>query len=184
MGIWHPVPYLLNDSSGNALWRMHPRGQDVDIGTLPIDFTAATRGFFINELPQVDDLSITIATDVFVLGFPFGISAGGLLPIWKRASVASEPDVDVRGFPFFYVDAATREGMSGSAVIARQMGQYTSSKGGVVMTGGPITRFVGIYSGRIGADDELKAQLGMVWRKAALLETLQSGVPGDFAIRP
>ena len=32
--------------------------------------------------------------------------------------------------------------------------------------------FVGIYSGRIGAGDELKAQLGIVWKGSVLTEII------------
>lgn len=27
----------------------------------------------------------------FVIGYPFGLQTGGIFPIWKRASIASEP---------------------------------------------------------------------------------------------
>ena len=38
---------------------------------------------------------------------------------------------------------------------------------------GTIRNFVGVYSGRIGAD-EFKAQLGIVWKIKALKEILQA----------
>lgn len=34
-----------------------------------------------------------IGKEVFVLGYPRGIASNGIFPIWKRASVASEPQV-------------------------------------------------------------------------------------------
>ena len=42
---------------------------------------------------------------------------------------------------------------------------------------GRIRNFVGVYSGRIGAD-EFKAQLGIVWKEKALKEILQTKRPG------
>lgn len=32
--------------------------------------------------------------------------------------------------------------------------------------------FIGVYSGRIGADDEFKAQLGKVWKKRVIDEII------------
>jgi hypothetical protein len=35
-------------------------------------------------------------------------------------------------------------------------------------------RFVGVYSGRLGAEDEFKAQLGIVWKESALISLVES----------
>lgn len=61
---------------------------------------------------------LRVATDVFVLGYPKGISGGGEFPIWKRASIATEPDIQLGTLPKMLVDTATREGMLGAPVIA------------------------------------------------------------------
>jgi hypothetical protein len=45
-------------------------------------------------------------------------------------------------------------------------------------TFGKGRRFVGVYSGRLGADDEFKAQLGIVWKESALISLIES-VPQD-----
>ena len=113
--------------------------------------------------------------DVYVLGFPFGISEGEGFPIWKRASIASEPIIDIQDRPLMYIDTASRSGMSGSPVI------YKERRGVAICDTHPtkatkishfFMEFIGVYSGRIGADDEFKAQLGRVWKKRVIDEII------------
>ena len=61
---------------------------------------------------------------MFVLGYPKGISGGRGFPIWKRASIATEPDIQHDGLPKLLVDTATREGMSGAPVVAIADGDF------------------------------------------------------------
>jgi Trypsin-like peptidase domain len=183
LGVWTDRDHKLYDDEGNALWRMHPRGQDVDIAILEIKQPTGTRAFFVNDIKQQERMPLLVTSEIFVVGFPFGIKTAGALPIWKRASIASEPEVDIRGLPFFFADTATRGGMSGSPVVMQAFGQFVDANGTVNLTAQMNTRFVGVYSGRIGAEDELRAQLGMVWRKEALLEVIDGGVRGDYALR-
>jgi hypothetical protein len=59
-----------------------------------------------------------VAAEVFILGYPKGLSMQGVMPVWKRGSIASEPLINVMDqAPAFLVDAATRDGMSGSPVL-------------------------------------------------------------------
>lgn len=44
----------------------------------------------------------------YVLGYPKGLHGGDDFPVWKRASIASEPDLDIDGLPKVLVDTATR----------------------------------------------------------------------------
>ena len=57
---------------------------------------------------------LRVSADVFVLGYPRGISGGRGFPI----SIATEPKIDLDGVPKLLIDTATREGMSGGPVIA------------------------------------------------------------------
>jgi len=66
----------------------------------------------------IDGFKLRVGHELFVLGFPEGISASDL-PIWKRATIASEPNATVDGLPILLVDTATRRGMSGGPAIAR-----------------------------------------------------------------
>lgn len=58
-----------------------------------------------------------VATEVFMLGYPKGLTLQGSIPVWKPGSIASEPLFAILdGAPAFFVDALTRDGMSGAPV--------------------------------------------------------------------
>lgn len=162
LGSWKPQDLDLYDQDGNPLWHEHPRYRSkVDVVALEVAFSADLQDYPINQMRSANDMSIRVGHDVFILGFPFGLSITAAFPVWKRASLATEPDIDIEGLPKFMVDTATRPGMSGSPVIRRPSGQYQTEEGSTIIPAGQVTRFVGIYSGRIGAEDELKAQLAL-----------------------
>src|SRR4051812_28778574 len=88
----------------------------------------------------------------FVLGYPEGMIGPGRTPIWKRGSIASEPGYNWRDKPSFLIDTATRNGMSGAPVVARHSGVLNLGLGPGLSRDsiiGTVTKFVGIYSGRI-----------------------------------
>ena len=114
----------------------------------------------INEMPN-DDLLLQIGMDVFVLGYPFGIGPGGL-PIWKRGSIASEPDILEPARPHMLIDTASRPGMSGSPIIRRSWGTHQLASGDTAL-GNVATKFVGVYSGRLATNAPADAQLGLAW---------------------
>jgi hypothetical protein len=96
------------------------------------------------------------------------------VPIWKRATIASEPLVDPEGLPKVFVDTATRKGMSGSVAITQtlQVGPYPKKDGSNSNTLMAITKeILGVYSGRIGAST-IEAQLGIVWKKHVIDEII------------
>jgi hypothetical protein len=78
--------------------------------------------------------------DVFVLGYPFGPGKTGL-PVWKRGSIASEPDLVPQVENYLLVDTASRPGMSGSPVILRTYGTHMS-RGEITLTPGPANKFI------------------------------------------
>ncbi len=117
-----------------------------------------------------------VGSEVFVLGYPHGIELAGVFPIWKRASIASEPQATITsgGFKYddlLYIDALTKSGMSGSPVIsiAKEGEVYVTDDGvGVPM----IDRrpyLVGIYAGREGVtNEELEFSIGRVWKVSTI----------------
>jgi hypothetical protein len=64
-------------------------------------------------------------------------------------------------------------------VILRLWGGFHTDEGELMMTPGPATRFIGVYSGRIGAQDELQAQLGIVWRAEVVDQIIAAARPGS-----
>ena len=104
-----------------------------------------------------------------VVGFPFGLSGGGDFAIWATGFVASEPHIPDQ--PTFYIDCRSRQGQSGSADIAhRNGGTVAMSYGGAQVFGGPVSRFLGIYSGRVNSESDL----GIVWKASAIAELVAS----------
>ncbi|WP_255079595.1 serine protease [Lacihabitans sp. CCS-44] len=150
-------------------WLIHPiHKEKADVVAIEISFEEAD-DVLIQSLNQFVDfqynLKANIADDVFVIGYPRGLDSEFILPIWKRGSIASEPDVNIDELPKILIDTITREGMSGSPVIFRQHSPIKTV--GVL---GSIYGFQGIYSGRIGDIDSI--QLGYVWKKEVIEEII------------
>ena len=154
----HPI----KDSNDKPLWLVHPTYKNqIDVVALPISAPDNAEPYPINEMPH-DDLRLQAGMDVFVLGYPFGITHSGL-PIWKRGSIASEPEILDPKRPVILIDSATRRGMSGAPVIRRSWGTHTMADGNPWFGSPTATKFVGVYSGRMATKDQNDPQLGLTW---------------------
>src|SRR5271166_1453973 len=100
--------------------------------------------------------------DVFIIGYPFTVSPPAY-PVWKRGSIASEPDLVRMTTGYYLVDTASRPGMSGSPVILRSWTNNFVEGGMRALSDTPATNFIGVYSGRLRTTDPTDAQIGMVW---------------------
>lgn len=169
-------------------WYVHPtHGYKVDVVAILIDEVKnvheSYKLFPMNKVKFDTDYWIEIADDVYILGYPFDINGGLELPIWKRGTVSSEPLIGIEGLPKLLVDTATRPGMSGSPVVMIRRGFHSLHDGDQLKGDekiGTIRNFVGVYSGRIGAQDNLLAQLGVVWKSEVIDEILKAKVVGDI----
>lgn len=144
----------------DGVWWMEPNGKQptTDVAVFPI-----SRNRNVDLLPytyqwhQGQGRPLTITDNLFVVGYPQ--SAGKFVPstpIWTRGSVASEPEV---GNPDrFFIDSRTREGQSGSPVIAYRPPSTIDSAGpaGEVEE---VAILQGVYSGRTNKDSDI----GSVW---------------------
>jgi hypothetical protein len=168
---------VLRDPVGQPRWLVHPnRGSKVDVVAIPLVASEDVHLFPINKLKN-DDLAVTVGMDIFVIGYPYGLSAGEL-PVWKRGSIASEPELTNEAQQYVLVDTASRPGMSGAPVIRRTYGSHLMRNGSSTM-GDPLkTKFLGVYSGRLISKDPLDAQLGMMW-PAQLLSEIIAGNTRD-----
>jgi hypothetical protein len=186
VGRWAPLNEALLRDDGTPLWREHPDGSGhpggVDVIALPI--TAAAKHF---QRLSLDDpprfrARVTVASPVHVIGFPAGWGAAGNWPIWLTGHLATDPNLDFDRLPRFLIDCRTRGGMSGSPVVIRttDFEDLEHPKGRSVFVGPPpvITRFLGVYSGRVRAD----LDLGFVWRPHVVREILTGA--RDEAIAP
>jgi hypothetical protein len=172
----------LDDDSGPK-WLEHPiLGRSVDVVCLELPDDISANVFPINKLEQ-HKLMSRIADEVFILGYPLGIGVEKL-PIWKRASIASEIDFDVDNEPKFLVDTASSSGMSGSPVIRRSTGGGQTEDGNFQMGISAMSRFIGIYSGRIAPKGNLEAQLGIVWKAVVIDQIINGSIKGDRSVPP
>jgi hypothetical protein len=120
-----------------------------------------------------------IGMEVFILGYPFGSNMPAL-PVWKRGSIASEPDMvqnykDATGY--YLVDTASRPGMSGSPVILRSWSNHIleSSMRTTSNDKLPIDGIIGVYSGRLKSKQE-EAQIGLVWHVDYIEQIIDAGI--------
>jgi hypothetical protein len=82
----------IRDHNNSPLWLVHPEHNNrVDVVAVPLEMFADVEMYPINRMAS-DDLVLQIGMDVFVLGYPFGIGPG-IFPIWKRGSIATEPQL-------------------------------------------------------------------------------------------
>jgi len=177
LGRWLAHDFALFDPQGRPLWQEHPlHGPKVDIAAIPLSLPGGLHAYPVTSC-QFDDIPIEVGQDVFIIGFPKGVTGAGRFPIWKRGNIASEPGIPLDGLPRLLVDTATKEGMSGSPVVVQFTGVHAKEPGQLAGDDwiGSGRAFLGIYSGRIASSSQLEAQLGFVWRAEAILETVQSG---------
>jgi hypothetical protein len=172
LGQWVPRTEPLYGNNGQPSWIEHPGlGARADFVALPL-----TQLNDVQLYPYtlgVGDPAILIAPAevVSVVGFPFGLTAGGCLAVWATGFVATDHDIDYADLPIFLIDCRSRQGQSGSAVIAHRTGGAVATEQGAMVGPGVMTRFLGIYSGRISGESDL----GFVW-KAAAIQQLVNGI--------
>lgn len=155
-------------------WVEHPRlGASADIVALNIKFgndITIYPYYFETDHDKVN-LVISPAENVSVIGFPFGLSSYGKLPIWATGFLAQELSLVNPDKPIFLIDCRTRQGQSGSPVIAFRTSGYRSIKSGVTsssLSGNTVWEFLGVYSGRVNSESDL----GIVWHASAVQELL------------
>ncbi|MFD2098276.1 S1 family peptidase [Flagellimonas iocasae] len=158
--------------NNKAQWLVHPdHKHKIDVAAIEIEIDSEQEIILkpLNKI-EFDDIEPKVADDIFILGFPYSLKGGGRFPIWKRGSIATEPDLHIDSLPKFLVDTAGKSGMSGSPVIFRRSGIHGVVGGKVSLDSilGTVENFVGIYSGRIIGKSELDAQLGIVWKKEVI----------------
>lgn len=170
--VWK-VPLFKNDT---PLWIENTNNDNnskVDVVVIPVTVPQEVKVFPINTLeePFNESTSVCVKDEVFVIGFPFGIKCCDL-PIWKRASIASEPLVNINDKPILYVDTTTKPGMSGSPVVYKE--RRSVALGGKNGFSRFFTKFIGVYSGRVYTENIYEAQLGIVWKASVIDELIKS----------
>lgn len=167
---------------GQAQWFRHPSDNDaIDVVAVPLPpvthlqsmhHDARNLQYHAYTVDEPTDPPRLVPTeDLSIIGFPFGIAAGGYLGVWSRGTLASEPTIDFGGLPCLLIDSRTREGQSGSPVIRYwPAGNMKVTRGGISMGGAEDSwSLIGVYSGRISAQSDL----GRVWKRSIIRETVE-----------
>ena len=171
LGQWLPQVEQLYDAE-IPRWREHPQlGAKADFVALKLTQLDDVELYPYDVANTGPEIMVGPADSVSVIGFPFGLTAGGAAGIWATGFLASEPEIDFNGLPILLIDCRSRQGQSGSPVIAyRSAGAVPMRNGGQAMFSGPVQKFIGVYSGRINAESDL----GIVWKASAVNELIQS----------
>ncbi len=163
----------IRDGENRPHWLIYPgRGRGIDVVAipLPMDGTEPVMNMYpINALLS-EALRIQIGMDVFILGYPFG-NAPPAFPVWKRGSIASEPDLVRPTTGYYLVDTASRPGMSGAPVILRSWTNDFVEGGVRALNDKPATNLIGVYSGRLSTATS-EAQIGMVWHASYIRDII------------
>lgn len=179
----------LYNPDGLALWHQHQQKNEIDVAFLNLNQSLEhllVRG--INELCSEYDMAIEIGNEVFVLGYPLGFSHFANTPIWKRASIASEPHPETHeSRDRIMIDGTTRRGMSGAPVIMRYKTHYLTESGQIKAKSN-ASRFIGVYASRPApsgepTSDELESglashEIAYVFKSGCVLNAIQNGVLG------
>jgi hypothetical protein len=156
--------------NGNPRWVEHPvLGSKADFIALSLSHLIDVELYPYDLLKSGPEIKVGPADPVSVIGFPFGITAGGFCGVWATGFLASEPDINFNNLPIVLVDCRTRQGQSGSPVLAyRAGGAVAMNNGGSSIFDGPVEKFIGIYSGRINEESDL----GIVWKAQAIADLI------------
>lgn len=186
---WNHAEYPLGDPfGGSANWFQHPiEGQAIDIAALPIAREHLGVAKDLMDPTGLDpDMFMDIGAEVFLPGYPLGVTVAGYMPLWKRASLACSLEFGEAITRKFFVDTASREGMSGAPCLAIANWKYYKldrNTGKVEVVERPLSwRLLGVYSGRMNASDGFDAQLGIVWREILIPEVIAAGKPGSVVL--
>lgn len=198
--------FIINCENGdNPGWIEHPDyRREVDVVAIEVPSSDQFKEIYefnsINSWNSMQpDYVPEAMDDIFVIGYPWGISPSkGVLPLYKKGCIASDPVLSVDGYPKLLIDCRTTSGMSGGPVIVAHSGVWnpsgTFANDSVI---GKVHKFLGIYSGRYRdqsgkekkdescsdqSGDEKKdeeiSEIGIVWKEELLESLTTNGVTG------
>lgn len=173
LGSWKPTiePLYSDNENEKSLWFEHPiLGSRADFVALPLTQLDDVDFYPYDVANPGENIRVGPADAVSVIGFPFGIKAGGHFAVWVTGFIASEPEVNFENLPIQLIACRSRQGQSGSPVLAyRSGGAIAMEDGSSAIYQGPVSKLIGIYSGRINAESDL----GIVWKTSALRELVE-----------
>jgi hypothetical protein len=165
IGEWRKLKLPLYRGNEEPVWIEHPvLGADADLVALNVKWgnDVLCLPYYIETDRDRVGMVVSPAEPVSVIGFPFGVTTSGKLPVWATGFLAQELSLVSEVNPVFLIDCRSRQGQSGSPVIAFRTSGYRSIKEGRIsasLSPKVVWEFLGIYSGRINPDSDL----GTVW---------------------
>lgn len=175
--VWADYKEPLRAEDESPLWLEHPEyGHQVDVVALPLTNVSGAQLLPYSVNSESPAVRIAVSDWVSIIGFPLGAAASDKIAIWTRGSVASEPEIDFNGLPYFLIDARTRQGQSGSPVLFyTNGGPVVRPDGSIAVTVGVVSELLGIYSGRINSESDI----GRVWKVRVIKEIIEGGQQGQ-----
>lgn len=176
IGEWLKVKLPLYRDSGEPFWIEHPvLGAEADLVALNVNWGSDVLclPYYIETDADRVGMLVSPAEPISVIGFPFGISTSGKLPVWATGFLAQELSLVTEQHPVFLIDCRSRQGQSGSPVIAFRTSGYRCIKEGRIsasLSAEIAWEFLGIYSGRVNSESDL----GRVWHINALSALLDA----------
>lgn len=137
-GRWHGHP---NPEIDVSILPLMPILQEIERTGKQVYFRAITHDL----IPTAEQSSgLDAIEEVVFIGYPNGIfDTRNLMPIARRGTTATHPQIDYEGKPIFLIDASVFPGSSGSPVLIANLGGY-SNRGGFVV--GSRIHFLGIIA--------------------------------------
>lgn len=162
----------LQNDDGQNVWIEHPSGRAVDLVAMELPYTEPTSKHVecLNDVELDFGVFPQVGDDAFIIGYPEGVQLDHRTPIWKRASIATEPGFDNLGQEVILVDCLGNSGLSGSPVLIQRPTILTDLVKGIAV--GRRRNILGIYAGRLG-NAGLQSQLGRVWKMSNLERILE-----------
>ena len=120
--------------------------------------------------------TVDVTEEVYIPSYPHNITDYYYNPVWKRATIASDPKIKWKEERKFLIDSASSSGMSGASVF------YYNTQGVVNIGSGryhlnrPAAIHAGVYVGRIGVTDKADPKVGTVWHTSVIDEIIDGKV--------
>lgn len=160
-----------DDCALTDTWHVHSRGKAVDLAAMHIAWqNPEIEPVCLNLTMQAGEFDGDAGEDVFVIGYPEGQKFERGLPLWKRGSIATDPHLDQKGLPQYYIDSIGNSGLSGSFVLLKK---EMSLIGGAAGRTRSQYAFAGVYAGRLG-ENGIESQVGRIFKVGAVEDIVNS----------
>ena len=132
----------------------------------------------VRHNPRPGTEAHSVGDDLFIIGYPEGVTDYLSNPIWKRGTIAVEYEQGWNGSNRFLINSATRKGLSGGLTIYYDKKGSLPGSYGITYAGEPLYIIHGVYVGRVDDDDLFSAQLGIVWKQVVIDEIIDLKLVG------